>query len=69
MRAIVMTEADPNWDIWKNPGYDFTVVIMQTESGIEFPAELIDTKTEMAARTVADAINLGVYKDWRQLYG
>ena len=69
MRAIIITEGHPNWDFWKNPGYYFTVVIMQTDNGTEYPADLMDTKTEMAARTLADAVNLGVYKDWKDIYG
>ena len=50
--------------------YNYTVVIFSDkDTNQESPLEFVDTCTEMAARTVLDAVNLGIINDWRQLYG
>lgn len=49
--------------------YAFTVVILTGSAFTDTVLEYIDTRTEMAARTVLDAVNLGIITDWRQLYG
>lgn len=49
--------------------YAFTVVILTGDPFTGTVLEYIDTHTEMAARTVLDAVNLGIINDWRQLYG
>lgn len=45
------------------------MIFSDQDTDQEYPLELVDTYTEMAARTLLDAVNLGVITDWRQLYG
>lgn len=55
---------------WVYEEYNYTVVIFSDkDTNQESPLEFVDTYTEMAARTVLDAVNLGIINDWRQLYG
>lgn len=70
MKAILVYPGHELWELYKNSrgDYRFTVVIFDgARPG--FVNEYIDTNTEMAARTVLDAVNLGIINDWRQLYG
>lgn len=71
MKAILIYPGHDLWDMWCNTDgpYNFTVVIFSDEDvNQESPLDFADTYTEMAARTVMDAINLGIISDWRQLY-
>lgn len=70
MKAIVIHPGHELWEVHKNQckAYAFTVVIVRAWCGFEV-LDYIDTSTEMAACTVADAVNLGIITDWRQLYG
>jgi hypothetical protein len=45
------------------------MIFSDQDTDQEFPLDLVDTYTEMAARTLLDAVNLGIITDWRQLYG
>lgn len=69
MQAILVYPGHVLWEAYCNTKqtYNYTVVIF-TERGDDV-LEYIDTHTEMAARTVLDAVNLGIISDWRQLYG
>ena len=70
MKAILVYPGHELWEAHKNTqeDYAFTVVILGRTPGFNV-LEYIDTNTEMAARTVLDAVNLGIITDWRQLYG
>ena len=73
MKAILLHPEHKLWYLWCNQtydGYNYTVVIFSDkDTNQESPLEFVDTYTEMAARTVLDAVNLGIITDWRQLYG
>lgn len=73
MKAILVYPGHVLWPVWCNRVYDkynYTVVIFSDKDTYqESPLEFLDTLTEMAARTVMDAINLGIITDWRRLYG
>ena len=73
MKAIPVYPGHVLWHVWYNLKYDeynYTVVIFSDkDTNQESPFEFVDTYTEMAARTVLDAVNLGIITDWRQLYG
>lgn len=73
MKTILVYPEHELWYLWCNrtyDGYNFTVVIFSDkDTDQESPLEFLDTYTEMAARTVMDAVNLGIINDWRQLYG
>lgn len=70
MKAILIYPGHELWEAHKNTqeDYAFTVVIFGRTPGFNV-LEYIDTATEMAARTVLDAVNLGIITDWRRLYG
>lgn len=73
MKAILVYPGHWLWGAWCHrvpDEYNYTVIIF-SEYDVEqyFPLEFVDTYTEMAARTVLDAVNLGIISDWRQLYG
>ncbi|MDX7531625.1 hypothetical protein [Escherichia coli] len=44
------------------------MIFSDRDTNQEFPLDLVDTYTEAAARTLLDAVNLGIITDWRQLY-
>ena len=72
MKAIMIYPGHALWFGWCNQvqEYNFSVLIfsdLDTEQ--ECPLDIVDTNAEMAARTVLDAVNLGIITDWRQLYG
>lgn len=73
MKAILVYPGHELWPMWSNKTYDeynYTVVLFaENDDGQEPPLDFVDTYTEMAARTVLDAVNLGIITDWRQLYG
>ena len=72
MKAILVYPGRALWPVWcnKNYEYNYTVVIFsEHDAEQESPLDFVDTYTEMAARTVLDAINLGIITDWGQLYG
>ena len=73
MKAILVCPGHELWPVWCNrvyAEYNYTVVIFSDkDTNQESPLEFVDTYTEMAARTVLDAVNLGIINDWRQLYG
>lgn len=73
MKAKLIYPGHILWPMWCNqvhPEYNYTVMIFSDlDTDQVFPLDLIDTYTEMAARTLLDAVNLGVITDWRQLYG
>lgn len=71
MKAILVYPGHELWGVYKNTreDYAFTVVIFEGAQPGFSVLEYIDTHTEMAARTVLDAVNLGIISDWRQLYG
>ncbi|QJT70515.2 hypothetical protein KP1_04 [Klebsiella virus 2019KP1] len=73
MKAILVYPGHELWPVCRNQGngdYAFTVVILTGRAPTPASClEYIDTHTEMAARTVLDAVNLGIITDWRQLYG
>lgn len=71
MKAILVYPGHELWEPYKNTKYyyAFTVVIFEGERPGFSVLDYIDTHTEMAARTVLDAVNLGIINDWRQLYG
>lgn len=72
MKAILIYPGHSWWPDWRNQvqDYNFTVLIFSGHvTEYECPLDIIDTNTEMAARTVLDAVNLGIITDWRQLYG
>lgn len=70
MKAIMIHPGHELWEVHKNQckDYAFTVVIVRNWHGFDV-LDYVDTNTEMAARTVLDAVNLGIITDWRQLYG
>lgn len=73
MKAKLIYPGHVLWSVWCNqvhPEYNYTVMIFSDlDTDQEFPLDLVDTYTEMAARTLLDAVNLGIITDWRQLYG
>jgi len=71
MKAILVYPGHELYEACRNmeQDYAFTVVILTGDTNQESPLEFVDTYTEMAARTVLDAVNLGIINDWRQLYG
>lgn len=73
MKAILVYHGHVLWPVWCNQVYEeynYTVVIFSDkDTNQESPLEFVDTYTEMAARTVLDAVNIGIITDWRQLYG
>lgn len=73
MKAKLIYPGHVLWPIWYNQvhaEYNYTVMIFSDrDTDQEFPLDLVDTYTEAAARTLLDAVNLGVITDWRQLYG
>lgn len=73
MKAIMIYPGHELWPVWCNktyPEYNYTVVLFSENADEqESPLDFVDTYTEMAARTVLDAVNLGIINDWRQLYG
>lgn len=73
MKAKLIYPGHVLWSVWCNqvhPEYNYTVMIFSDQdTDQEFPLDLVDTYTEMAARTLLDAVNLGVITDWKQLYG
>ena len=71
MKAILIYPGHDWWSSWYNPlqEYNFSVLIFADHDTEQVsPLDIIDTDTEMAARTVLDAVNLGIITDWRQLY-
>lgn len=72
MKAKLIYPGHVLWPLWCNqvhPEYNYTVMIFSDRDiNQESPLDLVDTHTEMAARTLLDAVNLGVITDWRQLY-
>lgn len=72
MKAILVYPGHELWSVWCNlvyAEYNYTVVIFSEYDVEQYsPLEFVDTYTEMAARTVLDAVNLGIISDWRQLY-
>ena len=72
MKAIMIYPGHALWFGWCNQvqEYNFSVLIFaDQDTEQEHPLDIVDTNTEMAARTVLDAVNLGIIADWRQLYG
>lgn len=72
MKAIMFYPGHAPWLGWCNQvqEYNFSVLIFTyLNSGQAIPLDIIETSTEMAARTVLDAVNLGIITDRRQLYG
>lgn len=73
MKAILVYPGHKLWGAWCRQAYgeyNYTVIIFSEYDPEQyFPLGFIDTITEMAARTVLDAVNLGIINDWRQLYG
>lgn len=72
MKAIMIHPGHELWLNWCNQEqeYNFSVLIFHDwDTDGDSPRDIIDTYTEMAARTLLDAVNLGVITDWRQLYG
>lgn len=71
MKAILVYPGHELYEACRNmeQDYAFTVVILTGDPFTDTVLEYIDTHTEMAARTVMDAVNLGIITDWRQLYG
>lgn len=72
MKAIMIYPGHALWLGWRNieQEYNFSVLIYSDRDTEHVsPLDIIDTNTEMAARTVLDAVNLGIITDWRQLYG
>ncbi|AJQ21073.1 hypothetical protein SU503_05 [Klebsiella phage vB_KpnP_SU503] len=73
MKAILVYPGHELWPVWCNlvyEEYNYTVVIFSEHDPEQYsPLEFVDTYTEMAARTVLDAVNLGIISDWRKLYG
>lgn len=73
MKAKLIYPGHVLWPLWCNQvhsEYRYTVMIFSDQdTDQEFPLDLVDTCTEMAARAVLDAVNLDVITDWRQLYG
>lgn len=73
MKAKLIHPRHVLWPVWCNqvhPEYNYTVMIFSDlDTDQEFPLDLVDTYTEPAARTLLDAVNLGIITDWRQLYG
>ncbi|QDJ96066.1 hypothetical protein vBKpnPBP5_4 [Klebsiella phage vB_KpnP_Bp5] len=72
MKAIMIYPGHALWLGWCNQvqEYNFSVLIFaDRDTEQECPLDIVDTNTEMAARTVLDAVNLGIINDWRQLYG
>lgn len=73
MKANLIYPGHVLWPLWCNqvyPEYNYTVMIFSDlDTDQEFPLDLVDTYTEMAARAVLDAVNLGIITDWRKLYG
>lgn len=69
MKAILVYPGHALWEACCNTkqAYNYTVVILTDRE--DDVLEYIDTSTEMAARTVLDAVNIGIISDWRQLYG
>lgn len=72
MKAIMIYPGHDLWLGWCSQvqEYNFSVLMFSdrdTEQAC--PLDIIDTSTEIAARTVLDAVNLGIINDWRQLYG
>lgn len=72
MKAVLIYPGHALWLGWCNQvqEYNFSVLIFSDrDTEQEHPLDIVDTNTEMAARTVLDAVNLGIINDWRQLYG
>lgn len=72
MKAVLIYPGHALWLGWCNrvQEYNFSVLIFSDrDTEQEHPLDIVDTNTEMAARTVLDAVNLGIITDWRQLYG
>ncbi|UOL48229.1 hypothetical protein [Escherichia phage ZH5] len=72
MKAIMIYPGHALWFGWCNQvqEYNFSVLIFSDrDTEQEHPLDIVDTNTEMAARTLLDAVNLGIITDWRQLYG
>ena len=72
MKAKLIHPGHVLWPLWCNQvhlEYNYTVMIFSDlDTDQEFPLDLVDTYTEMAASTLLDAVNLGIVTDWRQLY-
>lgn len=73
MKAKLIYPGHILWPVWCNQvrlEYNYTVMVFSDlDTDQEFPLDLVDTYTEMAARTLLDAVNLGFITDWRRLYG
>lgn len=72
MKAKLIYPGHELWLVWCNqvhPEYNYTVILYSDQDiNQESPLDLVDTYTEAAARTLLDAVNLGIIIDWRQLY-
>lgn len=72
MKAKLIYPGHELWTVWCNqvcPEYNYTVILYSDQDiNEESPLDLIDTHTKAAARTLLDAVNLGIVTDWRQLY-